>query len=194
MNKNDYSVRAISYGEAKEIILAHHYSHKMAQTMFSFGLFHGDKLVGAITYGMPPSYTLCKGICGPENSTIVIELNRLALVNNLENEASYLIANSLKLLPSPRVVVSYADTAKDHIGYVYQATNWIYLGQTKARTDILSTYGHQRHYQGGETRRQVRSSKHRYVFFHGDKRWQKAIRKSLRYKIEKYPKKTGENV
>lgn len=189
MNKNEYSVRPISYGEAKEIILKHHYSHKMAQTMYSFGLFHGEELVGAITYGMPASPNVGISICGRENKQYVIELNRLALVYNLPNEASFLISNSTKLLPKPKIVVSYADTGKDHAGYVYQAVNWLYTGQSASggRTYIY-TSGHPRHYEKGEPKRQVISPKHRYVFFHGDRRWQKQIRKSLKYQIKKYPK------
>jgi len=34
------------------------------------------------------------------------------------------------------ILVSYADGSKDHVGYVYQATNWIYTGQRQALADI----------------------------------------------------------
>jgi len=34
------------------------------------------------------------------------------------------------------ILVSYADGSKDHVGYVYQATNWIYTSQSMEFNDI----------------------------------------------------------
>ena len=76
-----------------------------------------------------------------------------------------------------------------HVGYVYQATNWLYTGLTKPRTDKYSESGHARHYAVGETRRQMRTAKHRYVYLVGDRREVKKMRRALKYPIyEKYPK------
>jgi hypothetical protein len=75
------------------------------------------------------------------------------------------------------------------VGYVYQATNWYYTGITKPRTDKYSESGHARHYAEGETRRQPRTAKHRYVYLVGNKREKKEMLKELRYTIiEQYPK------
>jgi hypothetical protein len=40
------------------------------------------------------------------------------------------------MLPKPTIVVSYADTAMGHIGYIYQASNFLFTGTTKERTDM----------------------------------------------------------
>ena len=36
----------------------------------------------------------------------------------------------IKATRKPKIVVSYADTSKGHVGYVYQATNFIYTGMS----------------------------------------------------------------
>lgn len=74
------------------------------------------------------------------------------------------------------------------MGYVYQATNWLYTGMTKSRTDKFSE-GHARHYAKDETRRQYRTAKHRYVYLVGDRREVRAMRRALRYPVlGAYPK------
>ena len=100
-----------------------------------FGMYDKDELIGVITYGTPPSKALLKGIAGEEFMDKVIELNRLVLKHNRKNEASYLIGQSFKLLPKPKVIVSYADTSQEHVGKVYQATNFIYTGLSAKRSD-----------------------------------------------------------
>ena len=93
-------------------------------------------------------------------------------------------------IPQPKVVVSYADTAQDHLGIIYQATNFLFTGTTKARTDMAGKDGkHSRHHLGDKTKRIPRSSKHRYVYFIGNKKQKKILRNALRYEIhDNYPK------
>lgn len=144
-----------------------------------------------VTYGVPASHSLCIGLAGAKNQHNVIELNRLCFLEgyNGQNRASYLVAHSLRALPNKTFVVSYADTAWTHIGYVYQATNWLYTGTTTARTDILSNSGHSRHYNKGEKRRVTRSAKHRYVYLVGNKKTKKQMMCELNYKVcDSYPK------
>ena len=76
-----------------------------------------------------------------------------------------------------------------HVGYVYQASNFLYTGLTKPRTDKYADGGHSRHHQIGETRRQQRTAKHRYVFLVGNRKERKEMRKQLRYPVlTEYPK------
>ena len=191
MAMNNYVVRQITYAEAKPLIIDLHYTHRMPSVSFAYGLFRDDELVGAITYGVPGSPNLCSGICGPEYRNLVIELNRVVLKDNLKNEASMLVGRSLKLLSSPRIVVSYADTAQGHIGYVYQACNFLFTGTTKPRTDIDPGNGkHSRNRKVGfdPTKRVARSAKHRYVIFVGNRREVHTLRNALRYEVLDYPK------
>ena len=119
-------VLPIKNEEAYPWLLKKHYAKRLPMIIYAFGLYENSELIGVCTYGLPASPTLCTGICGKEFSSNVIELNRLCLQNNLKNQASFLVANSIKLLPKPSIVVSFADASQGHVGYVYQATNFIY--------------------------------------------------------------------
>ena len=188
--QSEYEVVQIPYSATKDWILNIHYAKRMPSISFAYGLYHYDELVGMVSYGTPASPFLCKGICGEEHKHNVIELNRLVLKDNLPNQASFLVSRSLKLLPKPKVVVSYADTAQDHSGIIYQACNFLFTGTTKARTDIAGKDGrHSRHHLGDRQNRINRSAKHRYVYFIGSKKDKKTLRNALRYTIEDtYPK------
>ena len=174
-----------------------HYARRLPSITHSFGLFKDMELIGVVTYGQPASPSLCKGLAGEENRHHVLELNRLAITPeyNGNNYASFLVSHSLKMLPHGTFVVSYADWGGwRHVGYVYQATNWLYTGMTKERTDIYSESGHSRHYKVGEKRRQIRTAKHRYVYLVGSKRERKRMIQQLRYPIIKeYPKGNSEH-
>ena len=179
-------VAPVKYQASKDWILKKHYAKRMPSISFAFGLFLEGDLIGIITYGSPASPSLCKGVCGEEYRDRVLELNRLVINSTApKNSASFLIGKSLKLLPRDKIVVSYADTEQGHVGYVYQATNWIYTGCTKARTDIDTGKKHSRHYEGIKdySKRKFRSAKHRYVYF-----TDKSLKKELKYPILGYPK------
>lgn len=64
-----------------------------------------------------------------------VELTRVAL-NGKQECTSQAVALTLKELkkdlPLCRLVVSYADCDQNHLGTIYQATNWIYIGETTA--------------------------------------------------------------
>ncbi len=183
------TVRTITYNETKPFILDIHYAKRMPSISYAYGLFVKEELVGVITYGSPASPSLCKGVCGEEWRKDVLELNRLVLKYNEKNQASFLIAKSLKLLPRPKIIVSYADTSQSHTGIVYQASNFLFTGTTKKRTDIASKDGkHSRHHMGDKSKRVVRHPKHRYVTFTGDKKSKKKLICDLKYPILPYPK------
>jgi len=189
MKTKDYQVKPISREEATPYILEIHYARRFPSISFYFGLFYLDNLVGVCTFGSPTSAPLCRGIAGEENKSKVIELNRLCLLNNIKNEASFLVSQSIKLLPKPKIIVSYADTAQKHSGIVYQACNFLFTGTSKPRTDIAGEKGkHPRHHAGDRSKRVNRSSKHRYVYLHGSKTQKKQLKNDLKYNIEEYPK------
>jgi hypothetical protein len=199
-------VRKITRADAIGRILNDHYAHRIPSISYAFGLFDAGLMCGVVTYGTPPSAPLRSGICGPEYASIVLELNRLVIDKGAPaNGASHLIGRSLRLLPRPRIVVSFADTGAGHIGYVYQATNAIYTGLSAKRTDwkirgeehlhgatiadrsrgkpdrakwMKEVYG-DRFYLSN------RPQKHRYIYFVG---CSKKIRQSLRYPVMQYPK------
>ncbi len=203
----NYSIERISYEDTKPFILDIHYAKRMPSISYAYGLFLNNVLCGVITYGKPPSAPLRKGIAGEENIQYVLELNRLCLRNNIKNEASILISRSLKQLPKS-IIISFADTEQNHIGYVYQACNFYYCGLSAKRTDWKIKGMEHLHgqtiadkYRGYKNRAEAirndygdrfylkpRPRKHRYVFFVGSKNDKKKFIKKLRYSIQEYPK------
>ena len=186
--KSKYKVKSISKHLCKEWLLHKHYAKRIPSISYAFGLFDED-LKGIMTIGKPASNSLCVGVCGEHNSKYVYELNRLCVNDGLpKNVLSFFVYQCLKKL-NELIIVSYADTKMNHNGYIYQATNWLYTGKTKERTDIGSEDNtHSRHYNKNidySKNRKFRSSKHRYIYFTGNKRkW----KKELNYKIHPYPK------
>lgn len=174
--------------ETYDWLLNMHYAKRIPQIMKAFGLYDGNKLIGVVTYGIPASPSLCMGICGKEYSDKVLELNRLCLLNNDKNQSSFLVSNSIKQLPKPTIVVSYADTSQGHVGYVYQATNFLFTGTTKERTDMGGRDGKHSRHSKDPSIRVFRSAKHRYILFHGSKTDKKILRKLLNYEVLPYPK------
>jgi hypothetical protein len=196
-------VLPIKNDETYSWLLQKHYAKRIPQIMYAFGLYDDEHLVGVVTYGIPASPALCMGICGKEWSDKVLELNRLCLQDNTKNQSSFLVSNSIKLLPKPTIVVSYADTGQGHVGYVYQATNFLYTGLSANRVDWTVKgleHKHSKTLSDGMTLESIkekygddfyyteRSRKHRYIFFHGTKQHKKLLRSLLKYNIEPYPK------
>lgn len=191
-----FKVQQITREDCIPFIMNVHYARRMPSISFAFGLFNENSLIGIVTYGQPASPSLCVGLAGKENKKNVLELNRLVINPpkdvSRNNLASFLVGRSLKKLPSNLFIVSYADVEGwQHNGYVYQASNFLYTGKTKRRTDIYSKTGHSRHHCGDKTLRQIRTSKHRYVFITG--KHKNTLIKSLRYPVLPYPKDKSEN-
>lgn len=116
--------------------------------MYSFGLFKSDNIVGVITFGMPPSSTLCSSICGSNFKSNVIELNRLVSMENLpKNALSYFVSKSIKMIGDNKIIVSFADANQNHNGYIYQATNFIYTGVSSNTTKLIDKFGKEFHFR-----------------------------------------------
>lgn len=204
--KEDYSVESISYRDAMEIVIAKHYLHRKCPVSHAYGLIDRStgEIVGVVTYGVSPSSTLLKGICGPDEAKNVYELNRLWVDDKVaKNGESYLVANSMKYLDR-EIVVSFADTSQGHVGIIYQAANFLYTGlSSKFRDPKVKGKENQHHatYANGLTNAQViekfgednvyfvdRPRKHRYIYFNCSKTKRKELIKKLRYKVIEYPK------
>lgn len=190
---DEFTVKTIDAKLTHDFILNKHYAQRLPSISFAYGLYRCDSLVGILTIGKPASPFLCIGVCGKEHADKVYELNRLIVDEGLpKNTLSYFVSRALKSLKRESlVIVSYADTGMNHNGYIYQATNFLYTGKTKERTDKYAPGGkHSRHYDDRYTHlRKVRTPKHRYIYFTNKK--DKSLRSCLKYEILPYPK--GEN-
>ena len=202
------SIMQVSREDYLPFMLDIHYAGRSPSVSYAYGLSIADKLEGIVSYGTPPSSTLRRGVAGAKYIPDILELNRLVLQSNNKNDSSWLIGNSLKLLPKNKIVVSYADTSQDHVGYVYQATNFIYTGLSAKRTDwkvrgkehlhsqsIIDEFRGQpnrskclREKYGDDFYTVDRPRKHRYIFITGSKTYRKEVLRDLKYKIQPYPK------
>lgn len=189
-------LKVINPRDTLDIILNYHYAKRKPSISYAFGYFENDKLIGILTIGKPASNQLCEGLLGKEYKSKVYELNRLCFIKHVKNGPSKLISFAMKHLKSENLaIVSYADTGMNHSGYIYQASNFIYTGATKQRTDKFVKKGkHSRHYKGVESKefRVIRTSKHRYVYFTGSKSVVNKYKKLLKYPVMEYPK--GNNI
>ena len=201
------SVTEISANEAEPWLLNRHYARRLCPISYAFGAWQDNKLQGVVTYGTPASSPLRSGVCGEAWENSVAELNRLCC-NSIKNLASILVGRSLSMLPKPLIVVSYADLQQGHVGYVYQATNFLYTGLSAKRTDWAIKGLEHLHgatiadeSRGKENRAawmrekygdafylKERSRKHRYIYFCGNNKQKKQMRNALKYTVEPYPK------
>ena len=136
-----------------------HYSKKIPRgKMVRIGVWEEGEFKGVIIFSLGVNYNMGSevGLYPPE----VCELSRIALREH-KTPVSRLIKLSLKILktkwPEVRLVVSYADKNQNHLGKIYQASNWIYVGETlpdylrkfkgkwvhrrSIRTSLLGFYG-----------------------------------------------------
>lgn len=201
-------VASIDSSEAVPWLLSKHYAKRTCPISFAFGIYRDSLLIGVVTYGVPVSAPLRSGLCGPEHARLVLELNRLCCENS-PNIASMLVGRSLRLLPKPSIVVSFADISQGHVGYVYQACNFIYTGLSAKRTNwaitgrTTGTHGatiadvsrgrlnrvaYMRERFGSAFHLVERSRKHRYVYFVAHRRERERLLAACRYSIEPFPK------
>jgi hypothetical protein len=115
---------------AREVIVKNHYSHKFSACRYAFGLFGNDyDLIGVATYGYPVGRLVVKSICSFLQKDEILELTRL-WVDDIcaKNTESWFIGQTFKWLRNNtkiKVLISYSDPMFGHVGYIYQATNWL---------------------------------------------------------------------
>lgn len=161
---------------AVQIAVERHYLHRKPPISYAYGLLDDKDIVqGVVTFGTPASRHMLIGAC-PSDPSAVIELNRLWVSDDLpRNTESWFVSRALAELP-PRIVVSYADTAEGHKGYVYRALNFYYAGWTDMdrktpRFDYIAPGKHSRDaFRTGFIERVRRKPKVRYWITTGTRR------------------------
>lgn len=122
----------LSYDAAKYAVTHWHYSRRMPKSkLVKIGAWEDDRFIGAVIFGVGATNALVKqfGLKTFEGC----ELVRIAFRSH-ETPVSKALSIAIKMLkkqsPRLRLIVSFADPKEGHIGAVYQASNWIYTGQT----------------------------------------------------------------
>lgn len=127
----DIKVEPMDKKVAREYISMFHYSRTFPDsTIYCYGAYYNDFILGVICYGMGCGKNQYTAIIPDIKNGEYIELTRLWCSDNSpKNIESYLISRSLKLLPREiKLVISFSDESEGHCGIIYQASNFYYLG------------------------------------------------------------------
>jgi hypothetical protein len=226
-------VAPISKDTAKKIIVEKHYTHAWSACRYAIGVFYKtdevnilgdtDKLIGCAIYGFPVGAKAPTSISDGLTKDNVLELTRLYIDDGYgSNIESYAIGQTFKWLrendKNIKALISYADVGQEHLGKIYQATNWQYTG-TSDEIALMPNYGisvqenpykwihsrtvyslwgsnnldHLKREIGKEGYagfwRRLEPPKHRYVqIIVGDKREKKELMKNIKHALKPYPK------
>lgn len=130
--------------EAKRFVQAHHYSGSYPAARERFGLYRAAELVGVAVFSVPANAKALDPAPGDAKSRV--ELGRFVLLDEVPaNGESWFLARCFELLrasgytgvvsfsdPEARTDAAGATVFAGHLGTIYQATNGVYLGRSKA--------------------------------------------------------------
>lgn len=199
-DKSRCEARLINYETAARMVETYHYAHRVPSIVVAVGMFVDGILAGVCTYGLPPNPNLCRAF-GEDNFNNVLELNRLFVFDGIgANSESWLVGQSYKFLPSPQILISYADTEQSHIGYIYQALNWLYVGLSErggVQSDVIlngqrlspkAVHNRYGSVVGLDLEKTQWFPKYRYVYFLGNRCQRRELRTALKWPVLSYPK------
>jgi hypothetical protein len=186
-----------------EFVINKHYTRRASIFWAGYALIEDDMVEGVCVFGQP-SPALQKHAFKDRDFRL-FELARLVVQSKTKNASSFLVGNALRMLhPRPCAVVSFADSAHGHCGYIYQATNWVYTGSTRSHDNTYIIDGERVHSMSlrdkgitspmtwakqNDIQVVKPAPKHRYFFMIGNKKEKKDMLKKLMYPIvSAYPK------
>jgi hypothetical protein len=183
-----------------------HYSHSMPSgRLVCFGAWEDAAFIGAVVFGRGASSEIGSPFGLRQDQ--ICELCRVALGPH-RAPTSQIVAIAVRLLrrqsPGLRLIVSYADPQHGHVGVLYQAMGWLYLGTTNAES-LIQLNGRLFHPRTVASRYRTRGidwlrqhvapdaahirqpPKHRYVLPLDD-----AMPRQLAPRVQPYPRHAGE--
>jgi hypothetical protein len=206
-------VRRGKVKEARPFIAAHHYTHIMPDSTKEVCMGYYDDVLAVIcVFGMGKGKNQYIRLIPDLQDGEYRELTRLWSPDNMpKNTESKLISTSLKMLPKEvKIVLSYADPGQNHLGTIYQATNWYYIGRTSGGQKMINHLGEEVHPRlvsmyklrhpekyGQLTMRQIMdklgweydsgTSKYRYCYLRGNRKEKKQMKEKIKDIIQEYP-------
>tara|TARA_R100001224_G_C3995211_1_gene140677 strand:- start:205 stop:789 length:585 start_codon:yes stop_codon:yes gene_type:complete len=184
-----------SYKAVKYACLKFHYAKTVPIINISYSVFNGkNQWCGVICFGNGANYNLGKKY--ELVSGQFLELTRVAL-NGLQESTSKCVSLSIKMIkknkPLVNLLISYADKGQNHIGVIYQATNWIYVDETESSGIEVFYKGKWRHDRiQSNIKKEIwcrlekrkKSGKYKYLY---------PLNKNIRKKVIKYKKDYPKN-
>jgi hypothetical protein len=129
------TIKPVPFVVAKRLIERNHYLHTFpGGTKLAFGVFIDNHIHGAISLGAGPANAYSLVYRAQPDDCLV--LTRLwvsdELPRNSESKIISIVIRALKQNTHIKFLVSYADPSHGHVGTIYQATNWLYIGLSEA--------------------------------------------------------------
>lgn len=123
-----------SHQAAKYAVMHWHYSKSMpTPPTMKLGVWEHDLFMGCVVFSRGAASNANKQYTVGKQE--IAELTRVALKDGHESTVSRILAIAVRALraqcPKLRVLVSYSDLDQEHVGTIYQASNWVYVGWTK---------------------------------------------------------------
>lgn len=128
------TVKRVSPADVRDLIVECHYLHSMPGVVRScYAVRLGGELVGAcvFTAGARHAHRLLAGARPSDVATLARFWMADELPPNNESRVLSLILRALRKDGSYKLLVSFADPAAGHVGTIYQASGWTYLGTTE---------------------------------------------------------------
>lgn len=170
MEKVKLKIDWATHDSAKYACENWHYSKCLpVGKLVKIGAWEDDKFIGVVLFGRGSSpylgtkFNLTQDKC--------VELVRVAMRSH-KTAVSRIVSIAIKFLKKSnnglRLIVSFADPDKGHVGGIYQAGNWIYCGKSNETQELFikGKWIHMRigYYQKTElTPSRVMVGKHRYI-------------------------------
>jgi len=122
-----------SHAAAKYAVEHWHYSGRMPKSKLAkIGVWEAGRFVGAVIYGVGAGNSTNGTRFGLAKRFEMAELVRVAL-SRREAPTSRIVAISIRMIRREfaklRLLTSFADEEQGHIGTIYQASGWMYLGR-----------------------------------------------------------------
>ncbi len=132
-------VRAVHPDVVRPLIAERHYLHSMpAAAWRCFGVYAGTTLTGAVVFtaGARNGHRVLLGAKPQQVATLARLWLADELPKNAESRVIGVVLRALRREGEWKALLSYADPAAGHVGTIYQATGWQYLGQSEAVTYV----------------------------------------------------------
>jgi hypothetical protein len=132
----ELEVKPIPGKVARKLCKERHYLHSYpGGALLNFGVFVGHLLLGAVVLGVGPT-NVHRLFYGAKNHEVVC-LARLWLDDRLgRNSESRVLGTILRVLRRKQITIkalfAYSDPVLGHLGTIYQATGFLYLGESTA--------------------------------------------------------------
>lgn len=146
LRKSDWFVAECSMNDLHEMVARYHYAGRGSNTAtYRFGLYrNADKQCCGVAWWIPPT----KGAAAatwPGDWRQVLSLHRLVCSPEAPaNSESFLLGQAIRRIRQDclwRCLVTYADTRLGHLGVIYRATGWEYLGLTTPEPTFVDAFG-----------------------------------------------------